>query len=78
MRTEETAVGIIAIIMFLLVFICSPIYGIFSEMVTCKNQATAMGFNYDYDWHLVGDNICTYIMPDGKRIISTKYRALED
>lgn len=78
METEETAASIITIILFLLVFICSTIYGVFSEMVTCKNQASAMGFNYEYDWHIVGDNICTYIMPDGKRIISTKYRALED
>lgn len=78
MTSEEWAMGILALILLLVIFVGSPIYGFFSERATCKNQARAMGFEYDYDWHIVGDNICTYIMPDGKRIISTKYRALED
>ena len=65
----------------LLIIICiavAPFFEYISEKRTCKNQATNMGFDYEYNWYFIGENVCTYIMPDGKRIISTKYRALED
>ena len=50
---------------------------IYPEKINCKRQAEAMGFGYDFEWYIMTDNICTYIMKDGKRVISTKYRAFD-
>lgn len=50
---------------------------IYPEKINCKRQAEAMGFGYDFKWYVMTDNICTYIMKDGKRVISTKYRAFD-
>ena len=50
---------------------------IYPEKINCKRQAEAMGFGYDFKWYIMTDNICTYIMKDGKRVISTKYRAFD-
>ena len=50
---------------------------IYPEKINCKRQAEAMGFGYDFEWYIMTDNICTYIMKDGKMVISTKYRAFD-
>lgn len=76
---EKEDLLIICSVLFMLILIAiSPFMEVMSQKRTCKNQAEAMGFGYEYKWYMMGENICTYIMPDGKRIISTKYRALED
>lgn len=59
-------------LVFLLCFL-----SIYPEKINCKRQAEAMGFSYDFEWYIMTENICTYIMKDGKRVISTKYRAFD-
>lgn len=59
-----------------LVFLLSFL-SVYPEKINCKRQAEAMGFGYDFEWYIMTENICTYIMKDGKRVISTKYRAFD-
>lgn len=58
-------------------FLILVFLSIYPEKINCKHQAEAMGFGYDFEWYIMTDNICTYIMKDGKRVISTKYRAFD-
>lgn len=44
---------------------------------TCRNEAQAMGFKHDYKFHVIGNSTCTYILPNGKRVLSTKYGVRE-
>lgn len=50
---------------------------VYPEKINCKRQAEAMGFGYDFEWYIITENICTYVMKDGKRVISTKYRSFD-
>ena len=75
---KEDLIIFICAISIIILMALSPFFEVMSQRRTCMNQANAMGFGYEYKWYVIGENVCTYIMPDGKRIISTKYRALED
>lgn len=47
------------------------------DRINCHHEAHSMGFKSDYEFHWVGNNTCTYVLPNGKRILSTKYREME-
>lgn len=65
------------VIVGILFYSCLFTYSIQKGKIDCRNQATSMGFGYDFEWYIFGTNVCTYILPDGKRVISSKYRVLD-
>lgn len=67
---------IIGFILFGLLFVAK--YGITKiNEKTCEAEAMAMKFNYEFYWNWIAKSQCVYILPDGKRIISSQYRIVE-
>lgn len=69
---------------------CFPIIGLFFiflamtntyfgwwDRINCHHEAHSMGFKSDYEFHWIGNNTCTYVLPNNKRILSSKYREME-
>lgn len=69
-------IAIIAILSVAVFLGCKAI--IWVSEATCHNEAQAMGFKYDYKFHVIGNSTCTYILPNGKRVLSTKYGVREE
>lgn len=67
------AVGLVLIVgYFITIYVIS-----FSERIACYNEAKDQELTSEFKFHWIGNNNCVYILPNGKKIISTKYRAME-
>ena len=75
---EELGIGLIALVICLVITICvargcaSMING-----ANCKADAQALKIRYEYHGNWMAKDKCVYILPNGKRILSTQYRGME-
>lgn len=50
----------------------------YKNLMDCENYANSMNYRSDFQYNLLSNNVCTFILPSGKRVVSKYYRDMED
>lgn len=79
-RDEETD-GIVAVLMVFIMFLFIGGLRFIAQSIKradCIADAKALKLQYEYHGHWLASDKCVYILPNGKRILSTQYRDIGD
>lgn len=77
MDKDETETVIACIIVILLLIIGFRFIAQTINAHDCKADAKALHIKYEYHRGWLANDKCVYILPNGKRILSTQYREME-
>lgn len=79
-HNDETN-GIVAVLMVFVMFLMIGGFRLLAQSINradCIADAKALKLKYEYHGHWLASDKCVYILPDGKRILSTQYRDIGD
>lgn len=74
---EKLWISILTTIIIVLVSYVYIMLVTVEERIDCYNEAKDMELKSEFNFHLIGNNTCIYILPNGKKILSTRYRSMD-